>query len=369
MDYDPTMLKLPERQSLEKQTANALHEAILQGTWREWLPGERGLCDMLQVSRHTLRAALERLRREGAISSEQGVGNRIVSGTVTKKRGRPESREIGLLIPGSLEQLRQTHILWIDELRAMLAERGCRLHMFSGLKYSRSDPGRVLQQLVSQHEHACWVLLLSGEGVQRWFEKQKIPCVVAGSIYNGVDLPWCDIDHHAVCRHAAGLLLGRGHRRVALLIQKSLRAGDIASEAGFAEGMKQSTYEGTEVMMAYHDATPPSIASALKRLMQRQPAPTAIMVLNPHHYLTAISVLAKMGRRVPEDVSLVSRDGDPYLAYVLPAPVHYQAGPRRFAKTLLVQVLQLIDGGIIKTRKASIMPEFFPGQSLATLED
>ncbi|WP_438480630.1 substrate-binding domain-containing protein [Oleiharenicola lentus] len=366
MPYESHMLKLPQRQSLEKQTATVLKEEILRGTWHDWLPGERSLCSMLQVSRHTLRAAIVQLRSEGVISSEQGIGNRIVA-----REGKPQkklkSQDVGLLIPGALEQLRQTHILWIDELRAMLAERGCRLHMFSGLKYATRDPGRVLQQLVARHAHAGWVLLLSGEGVQRWFEKQKVPCLVAGSIYDGVDLPWCDVDHYAVCRHAAGLLLGRGHRRVALLTQKSQRAGDIASESGFIEGMKQSSYDGVDVMIGYHEANAQSIALALKRLMQRQPAPTALLVLNPNHYLTVLSSLARLGFRVPEDVSVLSRDGEPFFSYLMPPPDHYRALPKQFAKMLLMPVLQLLEGGTITKRKLNMMPDFIAGQSVSTV--
>src|SRR5688572_21434585 len=89
MSYDPPTLKLPQRQSLEKQTAEALRAEIAKGTWRDLLPGERSLCDMLQISRHTLRAALGQLRRDGLISAEQGVGNRIVAGAV-----RPESKRL-----------------------------------------------------------------------------------------------------------------------------------------------------------------------------------------------------------------------------------------------------------------------------------
>lgn len=309
MPYATPMLKLPQRQSLEKQTVSVLHEEIGRGTWRDFLPGERTLCDMLQVSRHTLRAALGQLRTDGVIISKQGLGNRIVL-----KNGRTEARplasqDVGLLIPGALDDLVPNHILWIDQLRAMLGERGCRLHMFHGKKFAQRDPGRALQRLLSQHAHKCWILLLSAEPVQKWFEKHKIPCVVAGTIYAGIELPYCDLDHRAICRHAAGILLGRGHRNVALVIHKSRRAGDLESEVGFTEGIRRSACEGTEMTVAYHDATAPGIMATVKRLLQRKPAPTALLVINVFHYLTIVSGLAQMGRRIPEDVSVISRDG------------------------------------------------------------
>jgi len=365
MPYNSPTLNLPQRQSLEKQTAHVLQEEIARGTWRDWLPGERGLCDMLQVSRHTLRAALLQLRSDGVISSEQGVGNRIVLTPQKPETKRLASQDVGLLIPGVLDDLVPNTILWIDQLRAMLGERGCRLHIFHGKKFAQRDPGRALQRLLSQHAHKCWILLLSAEPVQKWFEKQKVPCVVAGTIYAGISLPYCDLDHRASCRHAAGVLLSRGHRRVALVILKSRRAGDLESEAGFTDGIRRSVYDNTEVSIAYHDATVPGILATVNRLMQRRPAPTALLITNVFHYLTVVSGLAKMGYRVPEDVSLLSRDGEPYFSYLIPTPAHYRVNPRHFAKALLTPVLQLLEGGTITKRVVHIMPEFQAGQSIA----
>jgi LacI family transcriptional regulator len=366
MDYGSPMLKLPQRFSLEKQTASVLQEEIAKGTWRDLLPGERSLCDMLQVSRHTLRAALGQLRADGVINSEQGVGNRIALGRPGVGAKAPATQDVGLLVSGALDDLLPKHILWIDQLRAMLGERGCRLHTFHGRKFAQREPGRALQRLLAQHAHKCWILLLSAEAVQKWFEKQQIPCVVAGTIYAGINLPYCDLDHRAVCRHAAGLLLGRGHRHMALVIQKSRRAGDVESEAGFTEGIRQSTHTGTEVMIGYHDATAAGIVATVKRLMQRHPTPTALLVNNPFHYLTVVGSLVRLGYRVPEDVSVMSRDGEPYFHYLIPAPTHYVIDPRQFARSLLVPVLQLLEGGVVTKRVLHIMPEFRAGQSVTS---
>ena len=55
---------LPQRQSLVAQTVAFLHGQIDRGEWREWLPSERALCELLQVSRHTLRAGLAQVQKE-----------------------------------------------------------------------------------------------------------------------------------------------------------------------------------------------------------------------------------------------------------------------------------------------------------------
>jgi len=357
------MQNLPQRNSLVSQTTAFLRQEINRGGWREWLPSERTLCESLQVSRNTLRAALEQLKREDLIDSRHGAGNHI-NARQKPKGGGLRSHDVAFLTPDPLERLRPTQTLWIDDMRAMLSERGCRLHVFHGRQYFRANPGPALKKLVMQHAHGCWVLMLSNEKTQHWFEQNGIPCVVAGSAYTGIDLPFRDLDHKAICRHAAGVMLGAGHRKVALLIQKSRRAGDIESEAGFIAGVRGSPHADAEVVVGNHEPTVAGICNTLRRLMEQKPPPTALLVANPHHYVTVVTRLTQMGLRVPRDVSVLSRDDEPFLSYVLPAPARYVTKPHTLAKTLLRPVLERLEGGVVTHRTIRIMPDFIRGESL-----
>jgi DNA-binding LacI/PurR family transcriptional regulator len=363
------MLNLPQRNSLVSQTAAFLRDEINRGGWNEWLPSERTLCESLQVSRNTLRAALGQLKREGIIDPKHGAGNRISARPTKPKSGTLRSHDVAFLTPSPLEQLRPTQTLWIDEMRAMLSERGCRLHVFHGLQYFRTNPGPALQKLVRQNPHACWILMLSNEKTQRWFEQNRIPSVVAGSVYSGIDLPFRDLDHKAMCRHAAGVMLGAGHRKVALLIQKSRRAGDLESEAGFIEGVRQSPHTDAEVVIGNQEPTVAGLCNTLRRLMEQKPPPTALLVANPHYFLTVVTRLGQMGWRVPHDISVLSRDDEPFLSFVVPEPGRYLTSPYTLAKSLLRPVLEQLEGGVVTHRAIRIMPDFIRGDSLAAPGD
>jgi LacI family transcriptional regulator len=358
------MLDLPQRHSLEKQTADLLRERIARGAWREWLPAERALCELLQVSRSTLRRALAQLQREGAIRAEHGAGNRILA-RAAAPRGRLRTREVALLAPDPLERLRPSQALWIDELRAMLAERGCRLHVLHGRQFFRANPGAALEKLVRQHPHGAWVLLMASPACQLWFARRGLPCVVAGSCHAGVELPFRDLDHRAMCRHAAGVLLGLGHRRLAFVAQQAQLAGDLESEAGFLEGVRGSRHPDATVLLCHHDATAAGIAQTLRRLVAQKPAPTALLVANAYHCLAVVSGLAGLGLRVPADISVISRDEDPFLSFLVPAPARYVASPRALARSLLQPVAELLEGGPVSRRAARLMPQFVRGASLA----
>jgi len=355
---------LPQRHSLVGQTVAFLDKQIAAGQWREWLPAERTLCEMLQVSRSTLRRAMTELRRDGAIRTEHGAGHRILSGRKKTSRRLP-SHAVALLTPEPLERLRPTQTLWIDDLRAMLSERSCRLHVLHGRQYFRAKPGAALEKLVRQHPHGCWILLRATPGCQQWFARCGLPCLVAGTCHSGVDLPFRDLDHRAMCRHAVGTLLALGHRRVAFIAQKDRLAGDLESEAGFLEGMQRSRHPDATASVCEHDATTAGIVQSLERLLARKSPPTALLVANAYHALSVVSGLAALGRSVPRDVSVISRDEDPFLSFMVPEPARYEAIPQEFARSLLQPVLELLAGRTVSQRAVRLMPQFVRGASLA----
>ncbi|MFZ5495473.1 MAG: substrate-binding domain-containing protein [Verrucomicrobiota bacterium] len=360
------MPDLPQRRFLAHQVADMLRDGIRRGLWQSHLPAERALCAKYQVSRVTVRSALKQLQREKLIRSEHGSGSLILA-KPRKQAGQRQSHDVGLLSPEPLERLRPAQTLWIDELRAMLSEHGCRLHVFHGRQFFRGNPSRSLRRLIAENPHGCWILTLSNAAIQQWFDKQKVPCIVAGSVHAGLGLPFRDLDHRAMCRHAAGVLLGLGHRRLALVIATSDLAGDIESEAGFVEGVERSSHIGAQAGVARHDGTLAGISLALRRLMEKQPPTTGLVVANALNYLTVVSRLAQMGRRVPQDVSVISRDDDIFLSYLVPAPARYETSPHILARSLLRPVLELLARTVLTRRDQRLMPDFVRGESVSPI--
>jgi len=360
------MRTLPQRQTLTSQTVAILRAEIARGAWPEFLPGERLLCEKLQISRNTLRAALVHLQREKLLSAEHGVGYRVLRSPdqPTGPDDPAGSQDVALLTSEPLHRLRPNQTLWIDELRAMLGERGSRLHVFHGVAYFRANPGPALRQLVTQHPHRCWILVRSNAVTQRWFSRAGVPCIVAGSTPAGLGLAFRDVDYRAVCRHAAGVLFGLGHRRIALLASHPSMAGDLEGEEGWQQTARESRHPGTEALVVSHDGTTADIGRVLRRLLGKKLPPTALVVTNPYHYLAVTSQLAQMGRRVPGDISVISREDEVFLSYLVPAPARYVANPNAMSKALLRPVLELLASGPVTEPGLKLMPDFHRGESL-----
>jgi DNA-binding LacI/PurR family transcriptional regulator len=362
------MTLIPQR-TVASQIAAQLRTEIEKRTWRGWLPTERVLCQKMRASRNTIRAAIAQLKAEGLIVSKKPVGNWIETGSRRLRKGA-QPRSVGIVIPETVNKLRPLISLWIDELKDMLIAEDCHVRVHDGQQYYRANPGNALDRLVNQNAHDAWVLVLSSKAMQQWFARRSLPCLVAGSIYPEVELPFCDLDYRAVCRHAVGVLLRLGHRRIGLLNHQSPRAGEIASELGFSEGVRASASVGVMANIVYHDDDVDSIARALKKLRGSKAGfPTAVIVNSSYAYLSVISLLASQRLQVPQDVSLISRDDDPLLDAIFPAPARYTVSPHAFARRLIGPTLDLLGGLPVSRPQTYFLPKFISGGSTAAPRD
>lgn len=353
-------------QSLAAQVAARITREVRDKTWVDRLPGERTIADTLQVSRKTVRKALALLQRDGIIQTVHGLGHEIVGRPQQRGAGRTEE-SVGLLVPESIDQLRPFTALWVDVLRALLIEKNIRFAIFSGHRYFSQHPDKALARLVAQNPQDCWLLAHSNERVQQWFQDHGVKCVIAGSSHHGLDLPNVDLDYFAVCRHAVGVMLRHGHRRLGLLTRVSQRAGDLESEAGFSAGARLPGYSAVTPHIMRHDGSVPGVNRMLARMFDLPSPPTALLVANPVYYLTTVAFLAQRRLCVPEDVSLVSRDDDTFLSYLSPEPARYSCNPRTFAKRLMQPLVLQLQGESLPHHSFRIEPKFLPGPSLAQL--
>ena len=357
----------PQRyQSLAAQVATRISDEIGKGTWSSWLPGERTLTKSLQTSRKTLRKALAHLQHEGTIRTRHGLGHEIVSpDKSTARTAEPADDSVGLLTLQALENLRPYTALWVDELRALLFENNVRLGTFSGPRFFTRRPEKALARLVEQHPQRCWVLAHSNEQIQHWFHDHGVPCIIAGSSHAGLPLPDVDLDYFALCRHAVGTMLRLGHRRIAFFAQQSHRAGDLESERGFDTGVRASTHPDVHAQIARHDGTVDGAYRTLGRLFDAATPPTAVLVAQAAYYLTIVSFLAQRGLRVPQDVSLISREDETFLAYLKPTPARYTCNPKTFARRLMLQLQLVLSGEKGAHAIHRIEPKFIGAASLS----
>jgi len=183
-----------------------------------------------------------------------------------------------------------------------------------------------------------------------------------------VRLPSLDIDQRSVCRHAAGIFLGKGHRRMALVVPDSGVAGDLAGEQGFIEAVEQrARTDDARAIIVRHNGTAQNISAKLDALFSSPRAPTALLVAKPPHVFIVILYLLKRGLSVPDTVSLISRDQDTLFLNTLPPIAHYTFEGDAFNHRLTRLILQMVGQGYLPTEPNLMFPRFVLGGTVKSL--
>ena len=358
-------MKSPVILSLHSQLVSILRQEIASGAWDSWLPDERSLAKQYHVSRTTIRLALKTLESEKLLVTRVGMGRQVAKRP--KTAAPPASRTVGFLSREPLSALRASYSQWAGELRSLLFEHHLQLEFHSGENYFTKRARQALPALISRYSHVCWVLLLSSETTQHWFAENQVPCVIAGSCHAGVDLPSLDGDQEAKCRHAVGVLIGNGHRRIVFLHANGGTAGDSDSERGFLDGVAKSSRKDIRAEIVVLTPDYEDICRKVRALLLRADRPTAFLVSNPHHFLATVTTIWRMGLRIPDDVSVISRDYEPFIKYMNPLPAHYVPKARSYAEKLGPLILRVINKEPNPDRHLTILPEFSKGESIANL--
>lgn len=357
------MLEVPQRASLVAQVAESIRHSLERHEWTEFLPPEMVLCEQLRVSRPTLRAALHVLQREGWIGVSQGKRTRIMHQGKRRATGTGE-RRVAVITPLPYHSLSPFVLYLLNELQSALHGMGVRLQLISDARFNDDQAVKTLESLAAGQSFHGWVLLIARQDLHRWFIDNRAPAVALGSLPPDVEIPSLGMDYEATVRHAAGVLLSRGHTHATILTPQ-LYTYTKDPFAPFCSLAEQITARGEATFsVTAHDGTVPHLREQLGLLRHARPRPTALIVVRPKHYLTVLTHLLDDGLRVPGDVSLICLSHEKYLDELVPSVAHYEINWEGFARRLVRMVTHILQDGSIPARHTMLIPEFHDGKSL-----
>ncbi len=172
----------------------------------------------------------------------------------------------------------------------------------------------------------------------------RIPVVFGGQaagIQHGV--PVVDFDNEGGARLAVEHLIATGRRRIGTIAGPQDQSAAIDRLSGWRRTLLDAglAHRG---WAEDGDFTVSGGASAMARLLERQPDLDAVFVASDTMALGALRTLGAAGRRIPEDVAVVSFDDNAQLAPAMVPPLtSVHQDPRHQVRTMVRTLVGLLD--------------------------
>lgn len=353
-------MEIPQRYSLATQAAESIRREISAGRWEDALPGERSLCNLLQISRPTMKAALEILRHEGLIEIQDRKRPRILKRV--SRRLSPRRRTVVLLTGRRLHQHAVNALTFIGKLQQTLSNGDFQLVVLDHPQFAQNIPRKNLGKITQDHEAVCYLLMSVSQAVQNFFFETRLPAVVIGSLFPGVQLPSCDWNYPAMGFHAAGVFLRHGHRQLCFVRPSQIKKGDRESESGF-RGVVQKQ-KNVALTVISNNGESPILYREVQRIFRAAQRPSAIFVMDPYDCLTVLFALENLKLQVPQEVSVISIDWA-NIFRPLPFKVTSYTDSSRFIRKSAQLVLNLACNQVLPAKENLVMPDFNAGETVS----
>jgi DNA-binding LacI/PurR family transcriptional regulator/biotin operon repressor len=316
-----------------EQLAAHLRKELIQGTWRDFMPGELQLAAQLGVGRDTVKEALKLLEKEGLLIP-QGVGKQRRIGLKKEDVGTPTLR-IEILLYESLD--RKTD--YFGELKHRIHDAGHIANFSSKTLTGMGMDVKRVARFVESTTADAWIVVAGSGDVLQWFSNRKSPCFALYGRPIGLSLPCTFPKKTPALIEAVRFLIAKGHQRIVMLSREERRK----PEPRFLERIFLSELEANGIATGNYNLpdwqeNATGLNRALDKLFQHTP-PTALIVGQPPIFLAVRQYLAQRGILVPRDVSMICTDPDPSFEWYEPqiSHIHWDSEP------MLRRMLQWVD--------------------------
>ena len=329
--------------------ADQLREEMVRQEWKAGrrLPTEAELCERFQVSRQTVRRALQRLTEEGVVRSRQGSGT-FATGTARS----PASRQVAV-ISSFLDDYIFPTIL--HDAQSVFTGHGYSTVVFA----TENQVSREREILLELLERPVAAILVEGSktalpspnsDLYQRLRLSGVPMVFLHGAYSELaGIPCVADDNYGGGYKLARYLIDRGHRDIGGIFKSDDVQGpqryhgsvSAIRDRGLALPDRRFCWYDTQDRL---DMLEQQDSRLLRRfLTERLGDVTAVICYNDEVAFHLIRALLAMGRRVPEDMAVVSFDNS-YYSQIGPVHItslwHRHDRMGRVAAEELIRILQ-----------------------------
>ena len=197
---------------------------------------------------------------------------------------------------------------------------------------------------------------------------RSVPVMLVDRYFEHTALPYVCTDNYRGGMDATRILLQNGHRDIACIQGVPHSMPNRRRVQGYLDALTQAGVQ--EAAFITGDAFSIQNGYAGTRLALARPdRPTAIFALSNTILLGAVKAVRESGLRIPEDISVVSFDNNPYLDFFSPAITRISQPLEEIGKTAVGLLLESIREGTRCRRQIQLPPKAILCDSVEPLSE
>jgi len=155
----------------------------------------------------------------------------------------------------------------------------------------------------------------SGDHLKKLHE-EGLPIVIIDRFFPNMTLPYVTSDNYNGALDGVSHLIDHGHERIACIQGIPDSATNLERVRGYTAALDQHHVASDPQLIVGDSFSQRNGYMSTKLLLKRKPRPTALFSLGNQMTFGALQALAEEGVRVPEDISVLSFDEQPYFAFL-----------------------------------------------------
>jgi LacI family transcriptional regulator len=212
---------------------------------------------------------------------------------------------IGVILPELNEQFFSQAISGIEDVATRQGYT-----VLIGQSHDSMDRERMLVEAFRKHRVDGIVLSMAKntDDYQHLeaLDKYNIPLVYFDRIPKGANVLSVSSNIRSGAEQAVHYLIGKGHRRIALLKGPGSMIASAQRLDGYQSALKQHAVKGDPGLIKEIDLSPEGTRAAIAELLALKQRPTAILCFNDYVCFDAIQYARKEKVRINKDISFVS---------------------------------------------------------------
>lgn len=303
-----TEMKLNDNEPLYKQIANYILAKIQDNTFEigDMITPERDLTQQFDVSRVTVRKAIQELVHEGFLYRVQGKGTFVFG---KDKQIKNKTNSIGVILDYSHKELESQMLTGIEEI--------LEINDFSMTYKSSNNDYKKESETIQRmkNEGVNGLIILPAEDQKDStaildLKSEQFPFVLIDRRLQGCETDCVMSDNINGSYTATEYLIQLGHEKIGFVKSEFTKTSSIEDRIiGYQNALKEYGIEVEDNMIFSYDLSldEKSKDRALHQFIKDK-KPTAVLALNDYHALDIFKMCRKKGIIIPEDLSVVGFD-------------------------------------------------------------